>query len=322
MNDMTHGAAVNQEQLRSGPSLNRMRRREALTFYLLISPWVLGFLGFILGPMLMSLYLSLTSYDLFSSPSFVGLQNYRTMFSGDPLFWQSLRNTLFMVLVDLPLGLILSLLAALLLNRAIHGINIFRTIFYLPVLVPAVAGTMLWIWIFDPQIGVLNYVLQPLHIPAQSWLTSESLVKPSIVLMNLFGLGASMVIYLAGLQGIPQQMYEAANIDGAGSLRRFWAVTLPMLSPTILFQVVLGIINELQIFTPAYVIGQSCGTQGCPNNATLFYQLYLFLNAFRYYKMGYASAMAWLLFAITMVLTLLVFRSSSYWVYYEAEERR
>ncbi len=311
-------AAVTGRQA-GGASLSRMRRREERIFYLLVSPWLIGFLAFTLGPMVISLYLSLTRYDMFSAPSFIGLQNYHTMFFADPLFWISLKNTLFMVVTDLPLQLIVSLLAALLLNRSLRGINVFRSIYYIPVLVPAVASSLLWIWIFDPQIGVLNYLLGLLHIPGQDWLGNEILVKPSLIAMNLFGVGGGMIIYLAGLQGIPQHLYEAASIDGAGVWARFRHITLPMLSPTIFFELVLGIIFELQLFTQAYVITN--GT-GAPNNATMFYQLYLFLNAFRYYNMGYASALAWILFAITLVITLLVFRSSPYWVYYEAEKKR
>jgi multiple sugar transport system permease protein len=298
-------------------SLSRVRRREELTFYLLISPWLIGFLAFTLGPMAISLYLSLTAYDMFGPPAFIGFQNYQSMFFGDPLFWTSLKNTLFMFVTDLPLGLVASLLAALLLNRMVRGINVFRSIYYIPVLVPPVASSLLWVWIFDPQIGVLNFLLGLLHIPSHDWLGSEVLVKPAIILMNLFGVGGGMIIYLAGLQSIPQHLYEAASIDGAGVWARFRHVTLPMLSPTIFFQLVLGIIFELQLFTQAYVM-----TSGGPNNASLFYQLYLFFNAFRYYKMGYASAMAWILFAITLAITLLVFRSSPYWVYYEAEKKR
>ncbi len=300
-----------------GLTLSRMRRHEERLFYLLLLPWLFGFLAFTLGPMAISLYLSLTSYDLFSAPVFQGLNNYVVMFTADPQFWISLKNTLYMVATDLPIGLVASLCAALLLNRSIVGINVFRAIYYVPVLVPAVASSLLWVWIFDPQLGVLNFFLGALHIPGQNWLSSEALVKPSIIMMNLFGVGGGMIIYLAGLQGIPQQLYEAAGIDGAGVWARFRNITLPMLSPTIFFQLVLGVIGELQLFTQAYVM-----TQGGPNYSSLFYQLYLFSNAFRYYKMGYASALAWILFAITLLLTLVVFRSSPYWVYYEAEKKR
>src|SRR5262245_30181554 len=289
--------------------------RETIAFYLFILPWLLGFVIFTFAPMLASAFLSLTEYSVIGPPSWVGLDNYRAMWNDD-LFWKSLNNTLFMMVFDLPLGLIASLAVAVLLNQQLRGINIFRSIFYLPVLIPAVANILLWLWIFDKDAAVLNYFLRLAGLLPQPWLESEVLAKPSLIFMNLWGVGGSMLVYLAGLKGIPRQLYEAAEIDGASSGQAFWRITLPLLSPTIFFQLVIGIIYEFQIFTQGYILG------GGPNNATTFYTLYLFNNAFRYFKMGYASAMAWVLFLLTLVITLLVFRSSPYWVYYETERRR
>jgi len=289
--------------------------REGIAFYIFIMPWLLGFLIFTFGPMIVSAYLSFTNYSVIGAPQWAGLANYREMWSS-PLFWTSLNNTLFMLAFDLPLGLIASLGVALLLNQRLRGVNVFRAIFYLPVLIPAVANILLWLWIFDKDAGVLNYFLKFIGIPPQPWLQSETWAKPSLIIMNLWGAGGPMLIYLAGLKGIPVQIYEAAEIDGVSTWQRFWKITLPLLSPTIFFQLVTGVIFELQIFTQGYILG------GGPNYSTTFYVLNLFNNAFRYLRMGYASAMAWVLFAITLLITLLVFRSSPYWVYYETERRR
>ncbi len=289
--------------------------RESIAFYIFIMPWLLGFLIFTFGPMIVSAYLSFTNYSVIGSPVWAGLANYREMWSSE-LFWKSLNNTLFMLAFDLPLGLIASLAVALLLNQRLRGVNFFRAIFYLPVLIPTVANVLLWLWIFDKDAGVLNYFLKFFGVPPQPWLQSETWAKPSLILMNLWGAGGPMLIYLAGLKGIPVQMYEAAEIDGASSWQRFWRITLPLLSPTIFFQLVTGVIYEFQIFTQGYLLG------GGPNYATTFYVLNLFNNAFRYLRMGYASAMAWVLFFITLLITVLVFRSSPYWVYYETERRR
>jgi multiple sugar transport system permease protein len=230
-----------------------------------------------------------------------------------PLFWQSMNNTLFMVALDLPIGLIASLSAAVLLNQKLRGVNIFRAIFYLPVLIPTVANVLLWVWIFDKDSGILNVMLKLFGLPGQPWLTDTLWSKPSLIFMNLWGIGGAMLIYLAGLKGVPVEMHEAARIDGASSWQSFWKITIPLLSPTILFQLVIGMIYEFQIFTSGYILG------GGPNFSTTFYALELFNNAFRYLKMGYASAMAWVLFAVTLIVTLLVFRSTPFWVHYEAE---
>jgi multiple sugar transport system permease protein len=293
----------------------RPRQKESIAFYLFILPWLLGFVIFTFGPMIASAFLSLTSFSVMSAPTWIGTANYTTMVH-TPLFWKSMGNTLFMVALDLPLGLIASLSAAVLLNQKLRGINVFRAIFYLPVLIPTIANILLWVWIFDKDSGILNVLLKLVGIPAQPWLTDELWSKPSLIFMNLWGVGGAMLIYLAGLKGVPVELHEAARIDGANTWQGFWKITMPLLSPTILFQLVIGVIYEFQIFTQGYILG------GGPNFSTTFYVLELFNNAFRYLKMGYASAMAWVLFAVTLVITLLVFRSTPYWVYYEAERQR
>lgn len=293
----------------------RQAQREEIYFYLFTLPWLLGFTIFTFGPMLASAFLSLTEFSVMSPPTWVGTANYGEMFK-TPLFWKSMGNTLFMVAFDLPLGLMASLGAAVLLNQKLRGVNVFRAIFYLPVLIPAIANILLWVWIFDKDAGILNTILKLVGLSPQPWLTSEVWSKPSLIFMNLWGIGGAMLVYLAGLKGVPIELHEAAKIDGANSWQAFWGITIPLLTPTILFQLVIGVIGEFQIFTQGYILG------GGPNFSTTFYVLHLFNNAFRYLKMGYASSMAWILFAIVLVITLLVFRSTPYWVYYESERRR
>jgi multiple sugar transport system permease protein len=234
----------------------------------------------------------------------------------DPFFWQSLRVTVTYTVLAVPLGLVAGLAVAMLLNQKIKGLSIYRTIYYLPSLVGGVAVSLLWMWIFNPQFGVLNWLLSLVGIKGPQWIFSQHWVIPSFVLMSLWGIGGGMIIYLAGLQGIPTDLYDAAAIDGAGSVRTFRSVTLPMLTPVLFFNLVIGIIGSFQIFTQAFVM-----TSGGPNNASLFYVLYLYQNAFQYFYMGYASALAWVLFLIVVVLTALVFRSSPMWVFYEGELR-
>src|SRR4051812_23025620 len=276
------------------------RQKETVAFYFFVLPWILGFLIFVFAPMLASAYLSFTQFSVMSPPEWIGVENFVKMVHTD-LFWQALGNTLFMVALDLPLGLIASLTAAVLLNQKLRGINVFRTIFYLPALIPAIANVLLWVWIFDKDSGILNVALKLVHLAPQPWLTDAHWAKPSLILMNLWGLGSAMLIYLAGLKGVPVELHEAGKIDGATTWQAFWKITMPLLTPTILFQLVVGVIFEFQIFTQGYILG------GGPNFSTTFYVLDLFNNAFRYLKMGYASAEAWVLFGITLVITLLVF---------------
>ena len=287
--------------------------RENLDGWLFIAPWVAGFVIFTLGPMLASAVMAFMQWDILTRPKLVGLGNFATL-ARDPLFSKSLGNTAFYTIIGVPLYLVLSLLAAVLLNTGVRGMSIYRTLFFLPSLTPAVANALLWVWIFNPDFGLANALLWWLGLPPQKWLFDVNLAKPSFIIMGIWHIGSQMVIFLAGLQGIPETLYEAAAIDGATAWRRFWAITLPMLSPTIFFNLVIGIIGSFQVFTTAYI-----ATGGGPQNATLFYVLYLYRNAFDYFRMGYASALAWVLFAIVLVFTLAQFWIARTWVFYEAE---
>ena len=291
-------------------------RREAITFYLCISPWLIGFVAFVLGPMLASFYFSLTDWTLLSPPVWAGLDNYARM-TTDPLVLQSLKITGLFTLAYVPLDLMGGLALALLMNQKVRGISFFRTAYYLPSVISGVAYVVLWMWIFHPSAGLFNTLLAYVGIPGPRWLASPDWALPAIVIMSLWGLGRSMVIYLAGLQGVPAHLYEAAALDGANTWQQFWAITLPLLTPTIFFNLVLSIIGTAQTFTQAFV-----ATNGGPLNATLFYVLYLYRQAFQMFRMGYASALAWALFVIVMVLTLLVVRSGRSWVYYEMSDER
>ncbi|MCC6696781.1 MAG: extracellular solute-binding protein [Candidatus Hydrogenedentes bacterium] len=289
-------------------------RREFYAGYLFASPWFIGFVIFGGGPIFFSFVMSFCQYDVMTPPKWVGLNNYSEMFFSDPLFYKSLYNTLFMAL-SIPITMVLGLGIAMLLAKETRGMATYRTIFYLPTIMPAVAAAILWTWIFNPQEGVLNSVLRSAGLPAPAWLQDVGLAKTALIMMMAWGAGGSMIIWLAGLKGIPQHLYEAAEMDGAGPIRRFWSITLPMLSPYILFNLIMGLIATFQVFTQAYVM-----TRGGPLDATLFYVYALFNNAFRYMKMGYASAMAWVLFAIVLILTLVQLRLSKLWVHYESEE--
>jgi multiple sugar transport system permease protein len=291
-----------------------MARREELAGWLMAAPWVLGILLWILGPFAGAAYLSLTDYDILSRANFIGLDNFRRMLFEDPLFWTAMRVTTVYAVFSVPLSIALGLFLALLLNARIHGLAWLRTIYYLPAVLSGVAVSFLWIWVFSADWGVLNYLLSLVGIRGPNWLTSEKWALPALIIMSLWGVGGNLVIYLAGLQGVPTELYEAAVVDGAGRWRKFWHITLPMISPVILFQLIMGIIGALQTFTQGYVM-----TQGGPNNATLFFILYLWRNAFQYLKMGYASALAWAIFAYILLLTLIVLRTSEAWVFYAGE---
>jgi len=289
-------------------------RRETLAFYAFIAPWLVGFAVLTAGPLVASFVLSFTSWDMASPPLFVGLGNYIALFTVDKLLGTSLVVTLIWVVVGLPLRLIVAYLAALALNQRLPAISFFRTVFYLPAVVSGVAVALLWVWVLQPQYGLLNSFLRLVGIQGPAWLGSEEWALPGFIVMSLWSTGGAMVIFLAGLQSVPTELYEAAEIDGAGALAKFFRVTIPMTTPVILFNLVIGLIQSFQVFTQAYVM-----TNGGPNNATLFYVLYLYRVAFNYHQMGYASAMAWILFLIVLACTLLVFRSSARWVYYEGD---
>ncbi len=295
--------------------MSNQKRRESVEGYLFAAPLLVGLVFFSVIPMIASLVISFCRYDIFTPPKFIGAANYTDLFH-DPLFWQSLKVTAIYSVVGVPLGLTLGLAVAILMNQKLRGIAVFRTIYYLPAVVSGVAVSLLWVWIFDPSYGLGNVVLRGLGLPPSQWLSAPSTSLLSLIIMSLWGVGGGMVIYLAGLQSVPQHLHEAASLDGANVWQRFRHVTLPMLSPVIFYNLIMGIIGSFQVFTQAFVM-----TNGGPVNSTLFYVLYLFRQAFNYYRMGYASAMAWVLFAIILLLTLLVFRSSAMWVYYEGERK-
>lgn len=293
---------------------SRLRRREVIEGYLWISPWLIGFLVFSLGPIIASFYLSLTKYKIGGTPEWVGLANYIEAFTHDKLFWPSLGRTAYFALASVILGVFLSLLAAILLNQKLKGTSVYRALFYLPSLTPIVAMALLWVWLLQPQVGLVNYMLYKVGINGPGWLTSKQWAIPSIIMISLWSSigGGRMIIFLAGLQGVPQELYEAAHIDGATSVQRFRFVTLPMISPVILFNLILGVIGSFSVFSLAYV-----ATDGGPNYATWFYMLHLYFNAFSFFQMGYASALAWVFFVIIFVLSYTQIKFSDRWVHYE-----
>jgi multiple sugar transport system permease protein len=292
-----------------------LARRENREFYLFIAPWLIGFVLFVAGPMLATLVLSFMTWDLLTPPKFAGLANYAKL-TGDPLFFQSLKVSATYSLVGIPLHIALAFFVAILLNQPLRLLALIRTVYYMPSVLSGVAVAVLWLWIFNPSFGPINFILGAIGITGPLWLGSTKWALPALMVISLWGVGGAMVIFLAGLQGIPTALYEAAQIDGANAWQRFRHVTVPMISPVLLFNLVLGIIGSFQAFTNAYVM-----TNGGPDYATLMYVLYLYNNGFRYFQMGYASALAWVLFLIILALTLLVFRSSPAWVYYEGELR-
>lgn len=293
-----------------------LRQHEERVAFLFLLPWLIGFLAFTAFPIVASLFLSLTEYPILHSPEFVGLRNYAQMVSGDPLFWQSLKVTTIYTVAIVPLQLVTAYALAILLNQTVHGLSVFRTVFFLPAVTPAVATALMWMWVFHPEIGLANSALAGIGIEGPKWLASTEWALPTFIIISLWGIGGGMVIYLAGLQGVPTSLYEAAELDGAGSWSRFIHVTLPMTSPVILFVTVTSMIGSFQVFTAAFVM-----TDGGPVNATLFFVLHLYNHGWRFLQMGYASALAWVLFIIILALTLLLLRLSGRLVYYEAEER-
>lgn len=293
---------------------SKLFRERATAGYLCALPWIIGFLIFTLGPMVVSIIISFEEYNILNPPRFVGSQNYVKLLTADSLFWKSLYNTLYITVFGVPFGMVVGLLIALILNTKIKGITTFRTIFYLPAIVPIVASSLLWMWMYNPRFGLINFLLSQVGIEGPNWLSSKTWAKPAIIFMGLWGAGAGMIIYLAGLQGIPKQLYEAASIDGANWWRKFANITIPMLTPTIFFNMIMSIIVHFQIFTQAYIM-----TQGGPADSTLFYVFHLFNHAFRYFNMGYASALAWVLFIIILIATLIQFRLAPKWVHYGGE---
>ena len=292
------------------------RQRENITGYAFILPVVLGLLIFTFGPMIASLYFSFTKFPLLRAPEWVGVRNYVAMFTKEKYFWQACKVTVTYAVTAVPLGIVGSFLLALLLDQRLKGIAFFRTCFYMPTIVPALASAVLWGWLLNPDYGLVNAILRKIGLPTSPFLSDPKTALPSLVLMSLWGVGGGMVIYLAGLQGIPQSLYEAGRIDGANGLQLFLHITIPLMTPTIFFNLVMGLIGAFQYFTGAFVL-----TGGGPLFATYFYNLMLYERAFKWVQMGMASAMAWFLLVVVLLLTLLVFRSSSAWVYYETEAK-
>jgi multiple sugar transport system permease protein len=295
----------------------RFISQQTLEGYACILPWLLGFLCFVAGPMIAALLISLTDWSLLEPPIWVGLDNYQRMLK-DPLFYTVLFNTMYISFLAVPLHLIVALLIALGLNEKLRGVNIYRTIFYLPSQMPIVASALLWLWVFNPDFGLANALLNVFNLPPLRWLFDPTLSKPSIVLITMWGgIGTPMIIFLAGLQGVPESLYEAASIDGAGSFARFRHITLPMLSPIIFFNLIIGVIASFQAyFTLVFIT-----TQGGPANTSMIFILYIYYKAFRDFDMGYAATLAWTLFLIVLALTGINFLLARFWVHYEGGER-
>ncbi len=287
------------------------RGRRTITGYLFIGPFILGVMFWVLYPAIMAAWLTFQKWNLITPATFIGIENFSNMLT-DKLFWQSLKVTSIYTFFSVPLGLVISFLLALLINTKIRGIAFFRTIYYLPSIVPAVANAVLWAWIFNTDFGLLNSILSYFGIAKIAWLQETEWALPALILMSLWGAGSAMIIFLAGLQGIDDIYYEAAKIDGAGRWAQLIHVTIPMMSSVIFFNLVLGVINSFQVFTAGYLI-----TDGGPQNATLFYVLYLYRNGFEYLKMGYAAALSWVLFFIILIFTLIIFRTVGRRVYYQ-----
>ncbi|CQR54101.1 carbohydrate ABC transporter permease [Paenibacillus riograndensis] len=287
--------------------------------YWFILPWLLGLVIFTLGPMIFSLVLSFSKWDVITgveSIQYVGLDNFKAIFH-DELFYQSLKVTFIFALVSVPLFQVASILIAVLLNMRSRGMKFFRLIFFMPSVIPAVATSMMWVMIFNPEYGILNQALSWFGIQGPAWLQDPSYALGALIVMGLWGIGNTIIIYLSGLQGVPEDLYEAGELDGAGPFRRFFSITLPLITPTVFFNLIMGIIGGFQYFTQAFVM-----TNGGPLNSTLFYNLYLYNKAFMEFDMGYASALSWILFLIILVFTLLVIRSSSFWVYYQGDDQQ
>ena len=296
--------------------LSRERRKEAISGYLFISPWLIGFIVFFVGPIIASFILSFTQWNIVGAPTWVGLENYRDILTSDARFQKAVQVTLTYAIFYLPLEVLCGIGLALLMNQKLRGIGVFRTLYYMPYVVPAVAASLVWVWMLNGRYGVVNTVLNGIGLQGPNWLENPATILPSLIMIALWGVGGSSIIYLAGLQNIPEVMYEAANVDGANRVQRFFRITLPLLSPTIFFQLVLGLIGVFQTFTPAFI---ASGANGGPLQSGLFYMLYVYNRGFVTLRMGYASALAWILTAFILIVTVLVLRSSRYWVYYETD---
>lgn len=292
-----------------------MKKQENLYGYLFILPWIIGFLGLILGPMLFSLYGSFTNYNVTSTMDFVGFQNYEEMFLHDSLFWTSLYNTLYFVIFSVPLTTIAAIFISVLVNQNLPGMKFFRTVFYLPAILSGVGVYLLWMQLLDPSTGLINSFLGLFGISGPNWLFDAGWAKPSLILMKLWSAGGAMLLYLSAMQGISKTLYEAAVMEGASRVQMFFKVTLPMISPIIFFDVITSTIGSFQLFQEAYIM--SSDSAGSPENSLLFFNLHMWIKAFNVFDMGYAMAMSWILFIIVLILTLINFRFAKYWVHYE-----
>lgn len=301
-------------------TFHKKESRNTIIGILFALPWIIGFLMFSLYPILASLVYSFTEYSLFQPPKFLGLANYITLFKDDK-FYMALYNTFFIATIGLAVKLIYSLAMALLLNLNVKGMSIYRTIYYIPSIVPVVASSVLWIWILNPQYGLVDNFLKMIHMYQPAWCIDPRFTKPSLIMMDSWASGGTMIIFLSALQSVPQTLYEAADLDGANVWKKFLHITIPAISPVILFQVIMGLIYSFQYFTQAFMFssGSSYSVTGGPENSLLFYALYIYQQAFSFLKMGYASAMAWILFIIVVLVSILVFKTSIKWVYYNEE---
>ncbi len=301
------------------PRFSKKKWQSFLVGLAFISPAVIGFLAFAAWPIVQSLYYSFTDYNVLQPPNFIGLDNYRDLVN-DRIYHTALFNTFYMVVIGLPIHLIFDFLMALLLATQIRGLSLYRTIFYLPSITPVVAAAIVWLWIFNGQYGILNTILGWFGVQRIGWLTDPNYTKPSLIFMGMWFGGNTILIYLAGLRDVPVSLLEAADLDGAGALQKTFNVTLPMISPVIFYTLIINVIAYFQYFTEAWVLTATRdGAAGGPLNSMLFYAMYLYQSAFQQFKMGYASAQAWVLFAIVLVATAVLFRSSG-WVYYRSEE--
>jgi len=306
---------------RGARRLSKRERRNLRNGLLFVAPWIIGFLCFQLYPLLASLYYSFTTYSILDPGSWVGLANYQAMLTQDQQFWTGVGNTLYYALISVPVGLLISFALAMLLNVRLPEMAWYRTIYFLPTLVPAVAGSFLFLWLLNPEFGLVNSLLRYIGITGPGWLTDPAWSKPSLILMSFWGVGLSTIIFLAGLSDVPQEIYEAATLDSATWWRRTRAITVPMMTPTIFFNLIMGIIGSFQVFTQVYILGSgSSQSPGAPQDSLLFYQLYLFVTAFSNLKMGYASAMAWVLMLAILVVTLSVFKTQRRWVFYMGDK--
>ena len=281
-----------------------------------LSPWIIGFLVFYVYPMLATLYYSFTHYDILSPPRWVGLSNYKFMFTSDPQFWQAMRNTLWMIIVAVPLQVAFAIGTAMVLTRPKRGKGVYRTLFFLPTMVPVVAATLGFVFLLNPS-GPLDHVLGFLHVPKPLWFEDPTWAKPGLVMLGLWAIGNTMIIFLASLLDVPKQLYEAADLEGATGWQRFRYITLPMISPVIFFAVITGVIYGFQYFTEGFVASGGQQSLGNPQGSLMFYPTWLYAQGFQFFHLGYASAMAWVLFVITMTFTLILIRTSRRWVHYQ-----